>query len=215
MYLCSGVESFKTADLIFRVRTLYCLSPPAGKRHGRRGAWRRGFARLGVEIRFAESLTGEEFRALFRWGEDIFGVEDNLYRWRPKEYHFIAEEDGRPLSHVGVLKTAVKAGGREVTVGGVGGVVTRPEAQGRGYAHAAMRRAAEFICGGLRADAGMLFCLERLRPFYARQGWQPVEDETEFEQPSGPTVSPYRVMVLPCGGFAWPAGRVEVPGLPW
>jgi len=170
---------------------------------------------LGVEIRFAERLTDEERRALFGWGEDIFGVEDKLYRWRPKDFHFITEEDGRPLSHVGVLKTAVKAGGREVTVGGIGGVVTRPEAAGRRFVHEAMRRAAEFMCGELKVDAGMLFCLERLAPFYARQGWRLVEDETEFDQPAGRTVSPYRVMVLPCAGHDWPAGRVEVEGFPW
>lgn len=170
---------------------------------------------LGVEIRFAESLTDEERRALFGWGENIFGVEDANYRWRPKEMHFITEEDGRAVSHVGVLKTRVKAGGQEVAVGGVGGVVTVPEARGRHYVHASMRRAAEFMCGELGVEFGMLFCLQKLVPFYARQGWQLVEDETEFEQPTGKVLSPFRVMVLPCGSRAWPAGRVEVAGWPW
>jgi GNAT superfamily N-acetyltransferase len=171
---------------------------------------------LGVEIRFAEALTDAERRALFGWGKNIFGVEDSLYSWRPKDYHFVTEDDdGRPLSHVGVLKTVVKAGGRDVTVGGVGAVATRPEAQGRGYVREAMRRAAEFMCGELGADAGMLFCLQRLAPFYARQGWRLLEEEAEFDQPSGRVVSPYRVMVLPCGGYEWPAGRVEVEGFPW
>jgi hypothetical protein len=170
---------------------------------------------LGVEIRFAERLTDEERQALFFWGENVFGVEDKLYRWRPKDYHFVTEDGGRPLSHVGVLKTSVKAGGRGVTVGGIGGVVTVPEAQGRRYVHAAMLRASEFMCGELGVDAGMLFCLPRLAPFYARQGWRLLEDETEFDQPSGRVVSPFRVMVLPCGAFEWPAGRVEVEGFPW
>ena len=170
---------------------------------------------MGVEIRFAEFLTDEERRALLGWGEDIFGVDDKLYRWRSKDYHFVTEEDGRPLSHVGLLKTSVKAGGRDVTVGGVGAVVTRPEAQGRRFVHEAMRRAAEFMCKDLGVDSGMLFCLQRLAPFYASQGWRLVEDETEFDQPSGRIVSPYRVMVLPCGAFEWPAGRVEIEGFPW
>jgi hypothetical protein len=170
---------------------------------------------LGVEIRFAEALTDAERQALFGWGEDIFGVEDRLYTWRPKVYHFVTEEDGRPLSHVGVIKTTVKAGGRDVTVGGIGGVVTRPEAQGRRYVQAAMQRAVAFMCEELKVDAGMLFCLQRLMPFYARQGWQLLEDEIEFDQPSGPIVSPFRVMVLPCGAYVWPPGRVEVGGLPW
>ena len=170
---------------------------------------------MSAEIRFAETLTDAEKAALFGWGQDIFGVEDKLYRWRPKEYHFVTEEDGRPLSHVGLIKTVVKAGGRDVTVAGVGGVVTRPEAQGRRYVHAAMRRAAEFMCQELKVDSGMLFCLQRLMPFYARQGWRLLEEETEFEQPTGRVVSPYRVMVLPCGAYEWPAGKVEVGGFPW
>ena len=170
---------------------------------------------LGVEIRFAEALTDEERQALFCWGKDIFGVEDANYRWRPKEFHFITEEDGHPVSHVGVLKTAVRVGGREVTVGGIGAVVTVPEAQGRRYVHAAMRQAADFMCSELGVEAGMLFCLPRLAPFYARQGWRMVEGEIEIDQPAGKMVWPYHVMVLPCGRRAWPAGRVEVGGLPW
>lgn len=170
---------------------------------------------MSLEIRFKNSLTDEEREALFGWGEDIFGAEDRLYSWRPKDYHFITEEDGRLLSHVGVLKTTVKAGGRDVTVGGVGGVVTRPEAQGRRLVHDAMQRAAAFFCGELKVDSGMLFCLQRLSSFYERQGWRLLEEETEFQQPSGRIVSPFRVMVLPCGDYEWPSGRVEVAGLPW
>lgn len=170
---------------------------------------------MGVEIRLASELTAEEWRALFAWGEDIFGVEGNAYQWRPKNWHFVVEEDGRTLAHVGVLKAAVIAGGREVTVGGVGGVVSVPEARGRHLVHDAMGRAAEFMCGELGVEFGMLFCLERLVAFYARQGWRLVEDEVEFEQPAGKVASTFRVMVRPCGGREWPAGKVEVPGLPW
>lgn len=170
---------------------------------------------MGVEIRLEQSLTDEEKRTLFGWGEDIFGVEDRLYTWRPKEWHFITEEDGRSVSHVGVLKTTVRAGGEEVTVGGIGGVVTVPEAQGRRHVHAAMLRVSEFMREKLRVEFGMLFCLPRLAPFYAAQGWRLVEETIEFEQPAGTLVSPFRVMILPCGERAWPAGKVEVGGLPW
>ena len=170
---------------------------------------------MSAEIRFAETLTDEERQSLFGWGKDIFGLEDAAFRWRSKELHFITEEDGRALSHVGLVRAKVRAGGREVTVGGVGGVVTVPEAQGRHLVHAGMRQAAEFICRELGADFGMLFCLPRLEPFYARQGWQALEEEVEIDQPAGKVVWPYRVMVLPCGEPVWPAGRVEVGGLPW
>lgn len=170
---------------------------------------------MGVEIRFADHITDEERKTLFEWDEFVFGVEDVSYSWRPKTYHFITEEDGRVVSHVGVLEETVRAGGQDVRVGGIGGVVTVPEAQGRHFVHAAMRRASEFVCAELKAEFGMLFCLQRLMPFYARQGWQLVEETIEFEQPSGRVISPFRVMVLPCGARAWPAGKIEVASFPW
>ena len=171
---------------------------------------------MAVGIKFTqEALTDEEKQSLFGWGENIFGLEDAGFSWRGKDFHFVTEEDGRAVSHVGVIKTQVKAGGRALTVGGVGAVVTVPEAQGRRLVHEAMRQVASFICHELGADFGMLFCLPRLAPFYARQGWLLVEDEVEIEQPAGPVVWPYHVMVLPCAGRAWPAGRVEIGGLPW
>ncbi|HYE15101.1 MAG TPA: GNAT family N-acetyltransferase [Pyrinomonadaceae bacterium] len=171
---------------------------------------------MGVVIRLETELTDEERRTLFEWGEDIFGVRDKQFRWRPKDWHFLVEADGRVTTHVGVIKHTVRAGGREVTVGGIGGVVTVPEAQGNGLAQRAMRHAAEFMCDELQVEFGMLFCEDRLVPFYARLGWRKVEDEVEFEQEAGPVVSPFNVMVLPCGeGREWPAGRVEIGGLPW
>ena len=170
---------------------------------------------MSAEIRFAETLTDEERQSLFGWGEMIFGIEDAAFRWRPKELHFITEEEWRALSHVGLVRAKVRAGGREVTVGGVGGVVTRPEAQGRHLVHAAMQEAARYMCADMGVEFGMLFCLPRLAPFYERQGWRLVEEEVEIEQPDGNVVWPYHVMVLPCGAREWPAGRVEVGGLPW
>ena len=170
---------------------------------------------MSTEIRFADRLSDDEHKTLFEWAENVFGDDDAKYRWRPKDYHFITEEDGRVVSHVGVLKDTVRAGGQDVTVGGVGGVVTIPEAQGRHLVHAAMLRAAEFMCAELGVEFGMLFCLQRLVPFYSRQGWQLVEETVEFEQPAGKVVSPFRVMILPCRASVWPAGKVEVGGFPW
>ncbi|MEP6706974.1 MAG: GNAT family N-acetyltransferase [Pyrinomonadaceae bacterium] len=170
---------------------------------------------MSVQIRFEKSLTDEEWQTLFEWDKNIFGVEDMLYRWRPKDWHFIVEAKGRVVSHVGVLQTTVRAGEHAVLVAGIGGVVSVPEAQGRGHAQSAMRRAVEFMRDELQVEFGMLFCLPRLAPFYARQGWQLLEETVEFEQPSGPIPSPFCVMVLPFGGREWPAGKTLLGGLPW
>jgi GNAT superfamily N-acetyltransferase len=168
-----------------------------------------------VEIRLSENLTDEERRALFEWGEHIFGVEDLQYRWRPKDLHFVTEEDGRPVGHVGLLKHEVSVAGRPVTVAGVGAVVTVPEAQGRGHAQRGMRHAAEFMRHEWGVEFGLLFCRDALVPFYGRLGWQLVNEPVEVEQDSGPVVSTLNVMVLPCDGRDWPAGPVSLNSPPW
>ena len=172
---------------------------------------------MDVKIRVTEGvLDPEDKRTLFEWGENIFGVEDALLQWRPKDFHFILEAEGRAASHVGVLKHTVSAGGEAVVVGGVGGVVTVPEMQGRGLARRGMRHAAAFMCEELGVEFGLLFCLDRLVGFYESLGWQLVPERAEVEQESGPIVAPFNIMVLPCGGAReWPAGEVRLNSRPW
>lgn len=169
---------------------------------------------MAEEIRRADILTDEERERLFLWGEDIFGVGSLAVRWRPKETHFFMDVDGQPLSHVGLLKHEVSVGGKPLTVAGVGGVVTRPEAQGRGYARRLLQHATEVFANEWKVDAGLLFCLPRLQPYYAALGWQPVTDEVRVEEQEKVTI-PLNVMVLPCGVREWPAGEVELQSRPW
>jgi GNAT superfamily N-acetyltransferase len=138
-----------------------------------------------------------------------------LYRWRPKDFHLVLEEGGRPLGHVGLVRHTVSVGGRPVAVGGVGGVVTVPEAQGRGLAQRGMRHAAEFMRHEWGVDFGLLFCRDALVPFYERLGWQLVTEPVEVEQPDGPVVSSLNVMVLPTDGRGWPGGPVVLHSFPW
>lgn len=168
-----------------------------------------------MEIRFAESLTEDERERLFGWGEDIFGASHLNIKWRQKDWHVIVDADSHPQAHVGMLRHTVTVGDRSVRVCGVGGVVTALGAQGRGYAGRAMRYAQALMCDEWAVDFGLLFCLDRLIPFYERLGWRLVGEEVEVEQPSGATVAPLNVMVLPCKEREWPAGRVRLNSLPW
>ena len=173
---------------------------------------------MDVKIRVTEGvLDPEDKRLLFEWGQNIFGVQDALLQWRPKDVHFILEVDGRPASHVGVLKHTVSAGGTPVVVGGLGGVVTVPEMQGRGLAQKGMRHAAAFMREEMGVEFGLLFCLDRLKGFYESLGWRHVPERTEVEQSAGPITMPFNTMVLPCGGGEreWPAGEIKLNSLPW
>ena len=93
------------------------------------------------------------------------------------------------MSHVGVLRHAVSVAGRPVTVGGVGGVVTLPEAQKKGYAGRLMRRAAEFFARGAAVQAGFLFCLPHMVDYYEKLGW-PVH---ECHSPGTTARRPHRI----------------------
>jgi GNAT superfamily N-acetyltransferase len=166
------------------------------------------------EIRQADRLTEAENEKLFGWGDDIFGADDLNLRWRPKDVHFLMEVDREPVSHVGVLKHDISVGGRLLTVGGVGGVVTIAAFQKKGYARELMLHAVEFF-RQWRVDAGFLFCLQRRVPYYESQGWQVIDGPVIFEQPSGKIVSPLEVMVLLLGKASWPHGEVQLNSFPW
>lgn len=166
------------------------------------------------EIKLVESLTDAEKQQLFGWGDDIFGVASLGLQWRPKTSHLLLHAHGKLVSHVGLLTHVVSVDGRPVTVGGVGGVVTIPKMQKRGYAWLLMRHAAKLF-GEWRMDAGLLFCLRQLVPFYETLDWRVVEHPVLIEQPSGKIAPPCNVMVLPLNGCVWRDGSVELNSLPW
>ncbi|HWT01758.1 MAG TPA: GNAT family N-acetyltransferase [Pyrinomonadaceae bacterium] len=166
-------------------------------------------------IRVVTELTDEERKRLFGWGEHIFGLEDGKYTWRPKEIHIVLDVDGQAASHVGLIDHTVDVGGQPVRVGGVGGVATNGEMHGRGYARKTLRYAEQFMRDEMKVEFGLLFCLDRLKPFYERQGWQLLTEPVEIEQPAGRMVSPLNVMVLPFGARVWPKGATDLRSLPW
>jgi len=164
-----------------------------------------------MDIRTFHTLPDAEVQALFGWGEDPFSVTPLGLQWRSKDRHFVLYEDGAPLASASVLRHEV----RDRVVGGLGGVVTRPEAQGRGLARQVVGRATEFMRDDLGASFGLLFCLPRLVPFYESQGWTVVEQGILIDQPGGKIPSPVPVMILPFGEERWPAERVDLGSLPW
>jgi len=165
-------------------------------------------------IRQADSLSDSEKQQLFGWGDDIFGGDSLKLEWRPKELHFMLEVAGVMVSHVGVLRHEVSVAGKSVMVGGVGGVVTVPEWQRRGYARELMQHTVNFFAEW-KVDAGLLFCFPRRVKFYESQGWRILAQPVMVEQPAGEIVSPLGVMVFPLAGYSWPDGEVKLNSLPW
>ena len=163
----------------------------------------------------ADALTEEQRKHLFFFEEDVFGLNALALQWEPKTHFFTVYVSGGLVANAGVVPRTVDVGGKPVRVAGLGGVVCRPEARGGGHPSAAIAAAMRYARDVLRADFGMLFCLPRLAPFYARQGWEPVTDPVWIEQPAGTTPSPLVVMVRQLGDQPWPPGAVTLGGKPW
>jgi aminoglycoside 2'-N-acetyltransferase I len=64
-------------------------------------------------------------------------------------------------------------------------------------------------------EFGLLLCREQLIPFYERLGWEPVTALVFSDQPAGKMAFAGAAMVLPCSGRTWPAGIVDLCGLPF
>jgi hypothetical protein len=79
------------------------------------------------------ALSLSEQQSLFGWSPDPFGVAHLGLEWRPKEIHLLLKVDGQPVSHVGILRHEVRSGEGIVRLGGLGGVITVPEAHRQGY----------------------------------------------------------------------------------
>jgi GNAT superfamily N-acetyltransferase len=170
---------------------------------------------MSMEIKQATALTDIEQQKLFGWGENIFGVQAMTLQWRPKDLRFLMYDQGELVSHAGILKHVVNVNGESVLVAGLGGVVTVPEAQRRGFARQLVQHAMRHAESEWKVDAGLLFCRLAMVAYYEALGWQIVENPVMIQQPGGNIPSPLQVMVLPFGDMSWPSGVVELQSLPW
>lgn len=168
-----------------------------------------------MSIRQVEALSDDERRLLFGWHSDPFGVAQLGLNWRTKDLHFLLEIDGQPVSHVGILRHTARVGTRAVQIAGFGGVITVPEARGRGHASTLMERATRFAFDEWRVDVGVLFCLHRMLPYYERIGWVALEHPVLIDQPSGPVMTPVPVMAYPADRRSWFDAPLELKSAPW
>jgi GNAT superfamily N-acetyltransferase len=168
-----------------------------------------------TSVRMVPALSEEEASRLFGWSADPFDMSRFGLRWRPKDLHFLLDVNGTPVCHVGLLAHTVRVGNMSIAVAGIGGVVTIPDARGLGHARTVLRHALDFVARTWHVDAGLLFCLPRLVPYYARLGWHVVEREVTIDQDFGLTPSPVPVMVLPMSDLDWPDDVVRLESLPW
>jgi aminoglycoside 2'-N-acetyltransferase I len=127
---------------------------------------------------------------------------------------FVREGDG-VACHVGIFRREITWNGRKVRTGGIGGVATREDCRGRGYASIALDAAIRTLKDEGATDFGLLFCEPIKVPFYTRRGWKPFEGEIYADQPQGrvrfEAIAPYVYDIK----RALRHGVIDLCGLPW
>lgn len=168
-----------------------------------------------MEIKRVSNFTEADQKQLFGWGENIYGVQAHALHWRHKDVRFVLYDKDELVSHAAILQHAVSVNGKSVLVAGLGGVLTVPQAQRRGFARQLVEHAMKYAESEWQVEAGLLFCRRRMIHYYAALNWQLIDWPVMIDQPDGKVASPLPVMVLPFRGFRWPAGTIELNSLPW
>jgi GNAT superfamily N-acetyltransferase len=168
-------------------------------------------------------ITSEEWADLVGDEHEPWGGQAEALVWGDKDWHVVRRDpDGRLLAVAGSVVAEVEVtpnGGGERTarfpVVGLGSLFVRASARGQGLLHDLAR---ELIAQARERGPrwGMLFCREDLVPVYRGYGFELLDAPVWAEQPGGRVELPLRAMVLAFApGPAWPAGRVDVLGLPF
>ncbi len=161
-----------------------------------------------MEIRFTKRFTAADKLLLAGGERDSSRMNSYGLEWRPTEHHVLVMKSGRSVSHVGLLKRAVRVGERGVSVAGIGGVLTHPKYRNLGLARMAMEEALRRAVCELDVQFGLLFCREAMLPSYERQGWILVKNTVWIEQWRGVIPSPPLTMIRCLAVEKWPAGEV-------
>ena len=173
-----------------------------------------------VEVKAREKLTEKELQDIGALLHKTFGQFAQHYEWAEQDWHILVSVDGELVSHAQIIERTGSVNGRAVTLGGIGGVVTLRDWRGKGLGSIAMKEAANFMRDQLGVEFGLLSCGgEGIRNnFYAKLGWQEVEDPMVFEQSTGQKSfdKHIKTMVLPCcATYDWPKGKIDLCGLPF
>ncbi|MDX1996069.1 MAG: GNAT family N-acetyltransferase [bacterium] len=150
--------------------------------------------------------------------QQTFAFEINrIKEWTVAEWMLISYVGDEWVSLIELSKREITVGGLPLLVGGIGGVYTPEQHRGKGYAHAALRRAMAFLCEEQRVAFAMLLCGDHRVSLYQGLGWQVVGNPARYQQTTGDDVLPpeFNVMVYSCGNQPWPEGEIDFRGRPW
>ena len=137
--------------------------------------------------------------------------------WASPQWSVLVWDEGELVSRVGLVVREIIGNGETKSIGGIGGVMTHPERQSKGYASEAMHEAVRVFDEEFKVAYALLFCGSRLIEFYKRLGWKPFEGSVYVEQPRKGRIefSANNAMLLDVKEPAPLNGTLDLNGLPW
>ncbi|HEU4321467.1 MAG TPA: GNAT family N-acetyltransferase [Acidimicrobiia bacterium] len=140
---------------------------------------------------------------------------ESAREWSPPQWGVFVRDGPTLVSYTGVVIREVALDGREVLVGGIGGVATHPDHRGRGYAPLGMSRALDFMVSRGVVFA-LLVCHQELVSYYESLGWKPFGGITINTQHGRLEVFDFNeVMVGDVTGAAPALGTIDLLGPAW
>ena len=127
----------------------------------------------------------------------------------------IWNDETEPVCHVGIHFREATLDGRAVRVAGIGAVGTRAEHRRRGFATAAMKKAAQHLEMAAELDFALLFCQPINFSFYNGLGWHRFGGEVFVEQPHGQVRFEVMAAFVLDLRLRPRTGVVDLCGLPW
>ena len=85
----------------------------------------------------------------------------------------IEQPEGGLACHVGIYFRTVIWNGRKFHIGGIGGLATRADSRGQGYASIALNAAVQTMRDHEAVQFALLFCESHNFAFYGSRGWHP------------------------------------------
>ena len=136
-------------------------------------------------------------------------------QWADADRRFVAFEKGEPVCHVGLFLRDGLRSGKPTRFAGIGGVMTHPAYQKRGYARHLLQLAHQ-EAQNRSVDFALLVCEPKNIAFYEQQGWQVFGGHMIHQQQGRSvnwTLTP--VMVRDVAARAPRGGMIDLRGTPW
>lgn len=175
-----------------------------------------------INLHKVTDLTAGEAAALRALSTAVYPPEvaanwpGRALEWAAATWCVVCRDDDRTaLCHVGIIRRDGRVNDSPATIGGIGGVMTHPDARRQGLASQCIRRAIEFF-DEQAVDFALLVCERGLVALYEKLGWRLYPGPLFVSQHGRRERFTFNLpMIHPVRSPGPTAGVIDLAGPPW